>query len=109
MTQICNLLNNPAPRPGELFHLALTTGKDEPVLLESTMPGAVDFDKGLLQVDHQIWPLFQVLDLDHILTCAEVIQTSSKPMICPDDLRWHCRTQDASFSVRAFRFSSASQ
>jgi hypothetical protein len=36
------------------------------------MPGALDFERGIVKVDFQLWPLFQALDVDHILTCVEV-------------------------------------
>lgn len=45
---------------------------EEVVAVESTFPGVLDFDRGLVKVDFQIWPFFQALDLDHILTCVEV-------------------------------------
>jgi hypothetical protein len=35
------------------------------------MPGALVFQRGMIQ-NFQIWPLFQVLSVDHILNCLEV-------------------------------------
>lgn len=66
------MLNHETPRPGELYRLPLTVGSDEPVSIEATMPGALDFERGIVKVDFQLWPLFQALDVDHILTCVEV-------------------------------------
>lgn len=45
---------------------------DEPIVLESVMPGAVNFENALVNVDFQMWPLFQAISVDHILTCVEV-------------------------------------
>lgn len=51
----------------------LTNGMDQVVTVEATMPGALDFDRGIVsKVDFQMWPMFQALDIDHILTCLEV-------------------------------------
>lgn len=36
------------------------------------MPGAVDFEKGIVKVDYQLWPLFQAVDFDHLLVCIDV-------------------------------------
>ncbi|BEI89114.1 uncharacterized protein CcaverHIS019_0204760 [Cutaneotrichosporon cavernicola] len=77
MRQVFTLLNSDAPRPGDLFSLPLGTSADEEVAIEAIMPGAIDFEKGTTKVDFQMWPLFQALDLDHILTCVEVALTSS--------------------------------
>ena len=72
------MLNHETPRPGDIYRLPLTNGLDEIVSIEGVMPGALDFDRGLVvKVDFQIWPMFQALDLDHILTCAEVAMSSS--------------------------------
>ena len=72
MTQICRILNHENPRPGELYRLAVSCGGDESISVEATMPGALDFERGIVKVDYQMWPLFQAVDVDHILTCAEV-------------------------------------
>ncbi len=45
---------------------------DDRVEVEATFPGILDFDRGLVKVDFQIWPFFQAIDVDHILTCVEV-------------------------------------
>jgi len=49
--------------------------KDE-IVINANMPGAVDFDKGIVKVDYQLWPFFQAIDLDHILVCIEVSKVS---------------------------------
>ena len=36
------------------------------------MPGGLDFGKGLLDVNFQMWPLFTCLSLDNILTICEI-------------------------------------
>lgn len=74
MSQVSRLLNTTIPpRPGGTFRLPIGTFPDDQVILEGCMPGGlIDFDKGLEKVDFQIWPLFQALDLDYIITCAEV-------------------------------------
>ena len=36
------------------------------------MPGGLDFGKGLVDVNFQMWPLFCCLSLDNILTCCEI-------------------------------------
>ncbi|ODO08610.1 hypothetical protein L198_00341 [Cryptococcus wingfieldii CBS 7118] len=82
MTQVGRLLNTTPPRPGEAIFLPVGTSVDDEVVLEVSMPGGlIDFDKGLVKVDFQIWPLFQALDLDHILTCAEVALSNSGRII----------------------------
>jgi hypothetical protein len=45
--------------------------------LEAVLPGALDFDKGLVKTDFQLWPLFQAVDIDNILTCIEVALSNS--------------------------------
>ncbi len=77
MRQVFTLLNSDAPRPGDLFRLPVGTPADEEVTIEATMPGGIDFEKGTTKVDFQMWPLFQAIDLDHILTCVEVALTNS--------------------------------
>lgn len=74
MSQVARLLNTTiSPRPGGTSRLPIGTFPDDQVILEGCMPGGlIDFDKGLEKVDFQIWPLFQALDLDYIITCAEV-------------------------------------
>ena len=71
-SQICSMLNYATPRPGESYRLLVGVPGDEPVAIEAIFPGALDFDRGLVKVDFQLWPLFQAMDLDHILTCVEV-------------------------------------
>ena len=69
---MCRALNLDTPRPGQIYHVPITSGADEPITVEAVMPG-VDFDSvGMTKVDFQMWPLFQALDVDHILTCIEV-------------------------------------
>ena len=44
----------------------------EEITIETTFPGAVDFEKGLIKTDFPLWPLFQAVDVDGILTAIEV-------------------------------------
>ncbi|WVN89327.1 uncharacterized protein L203_104549 [Cryptococcus depauperatus CBS 7841] len=82
MTQVSRLLNTLPPRPGSIIHLPVGTSPDDEVVLEGYMPGGlIDFDRGLVKVDFQIWPLFQALDLDHIITCAEIALSNSGRVI----------------------------
>lgn len=80
MSQVSRLLNTTIPpRPGGAFRLPIGISSDDQVILKGCMPGGlIDFDKGLVKVDFQIWPLFQALDLDHIIICAEVSSRSGK-------------------------------
>lgn len=73
MSQVSRLLNiTISPRPGGTFRLPIGTSPDDQVILEGCMPGGlIDFDKGLVKVDFQIWPLFQALDLDYIITYVQ--------------------------------------
>ncbi len=72
ISQISRILNYETPRPGEVYRLHVSTRTDEEVIIEAVFPGALDFDKGLVQVDFQMWPLFQALDVEHIVACMEV-------------------------------------
>lgn len=81
MRQIFTLLNAEAPRPGDLFRLPIGNSRSDEVVIEATMPGALDFDKGTLKVDFQMWPIFQCLDLDNIITCVEVALSNSGRVI----------------------------
>lgn len=72
MRQMYALLNLEAPGVGAPLELPIGMSNDDEVVIEATMPGALDFEKGTTKVDFQLWPLFQALDLDHILTCVEV-------------------------------------
>ncbi|WVQ98203.1 hypothetical protein IAU59_005325 [Kwoniella sp. CBS 9459] len=82
MTQVNRLLNFDPPRPGDALKLPVGEKPEDEVVLESHMPGGLmDFDKGLMKVDFQLWPLFQAIDLDHILTCAEVALSNSGRVI----------------------------
>ena len=36
------------------------------------MPGSVDLRTGLVHVNYRLWPLWQMLSIDNILTCLEV-------------------------------------
>lgn len=71
-SQMCRILNRDTPRPGETFQLFVGNRSNEGVTIESVMPGALDFERGIVKVDFQLWPFFQALDLDHIITGAEV-------------------------------------
>ncbi|PVF93803.1 hypothetical protein CPB86DRAFT_767097, partial [Serendipita vermifera] len=85
--QIAKILSAPIPKPGELVKLdaspqnadksADKSGKavaSPAVTLEMIcrMPGGLDFGKGLVDVNFQMWPLFCCLSLDNILTCCEI-------------------------------------
>lgn len=92
MTQICQLLNHETPRPGETYTLGITNGVDQRVEMQAVMPGALDFERGIVsKVDFQMWPMFQALDLDHILTCLEVCPRSK---VDDAELRSHCQILD---------------
>lgn len=54
---------------------------DDEVVIEASMPGALDYEHGTVKVDFQLWPLFQALDVDHILTCVEVALSNSGRVI----------------------------
>ena len=54
--------------------------KDE-IVIKAHMPGAVDFEKGIVKVDYQLWPFFQAIDLDHILVCIEVAMSQTGRVI----------------------------
>ena len=76
---MCRALNHHTPRPGQLYRIPITSGVDDPIIVEAVMPG-VDFDSvGMTKVDFQMWPIFQALDIDHILTCIEV--SSIRPLV----------------------------
>lgn len=81
MRQIFSLLNTDAPRAGDPFRLPIGTSTEDEVAIEATMPGALDFEIRTVKVDFQMWPLFQALDIDHILTCVEVALTNSGRVI----------------------------
>ncbi|WVQ69409.1 uncharacterized protein L199_007626 [Kwoniella botswanensis] len=82
MTQINRLLNYDPPRPGEAFKLPVGEKSEDEVVVEGHMPGGLmDFDKGLMKVDFQLWPLFQAVELDHIITAAEVALSNSGRII----------------------------
>lgn len=70
---MCKVLNHTIPRPGELYRLNIGKKPDgEEITIETAFPGAVDFDRGLIKTDFQLWPLFQAIDIDGILTAIEV-------------------------------------
>lgn len=71
-SNVLRLLNTATPRPGELYRLRVGTARDDDIALEAYMPGAVDFEKGIVKVDYQLWPLFQAVDFDHLLVCIDV-------------------------------------
>lgn len=54
----------------------MTNGFDDKITVEATFPGGFNLGQGAVipGVDFQIWPMFQALDLDVILTCIEVGQ-----------------------------------
>ncbi|WWC68082.1 uncharacterized protein I206_102001 [Kwoniella pini CBS 10737] len=82
MIQINQLLNFDPPRPGESFKLAVREKAEDEVIIEGHMPGGLmNFDQGLMKVDFQLWPLFQAVDLDHIVTAAEVALSNSGRII----------------------------
>ncbi|WVQ75890.1 hypothetical protein IAR50_005524 [Cryptococcus sp. DSM 104548] len=101
MTQVGRLLNTTPPRPGGSISLPVGTSSDDEVVLEVSMPGGlIDFDKGLVKVDFQIWPLFQALDLDHILTCAEVaLSNSGRIIFCSKHPAMLNIARDATFII----------
>jgi hypothetical protein len=51
----------------------VTNGLDDKIVVEATFPGGFSLGQGAVipGVDFQIWPMFQALDLDVILTCIE--------------------------------------
>ncbi|WRT64656.1 uncharacterized protein IL334_001590 [Kwoniella shivajii] len=82
MIQINRLLNYDPPRPGESFRVPVGEKPEDQVIVEGYMPGGLmDFDKGLMKVDFQLWPLFQAVDLDHIITAAEIALSNSGRVI----------------------------
>lgn len=81
MRQMFALLNHEAPSFGETLRLPIGMTTADSVVIEGTMPGAIDFEKETVKVDFQLWPLFQALDIDHILTCVEVALTNSGRVI----------------------------
>ncbi|CAG7852425.1 SubName: Full=Uncharacterized protein {ECO:0000313/EMBL:CCA70849.1} [Serendipita indica DSM 11827] len=85
--QIAKILSAPVPKPGELIKLdASPPEKDKPtdrsgravaaaansLEMICRMPGGLDFGRGLVDVNFQMWPLFCCLSLDNILTCCEI-------------------------------------
>ncbi|EIW71142.1 hypothetical protein TREMEDRAFT_27360, partial [Tremella mesenterica DSM 1558] len=83
MSQVLKILNAEPPRPGERYHLTIGLNQNDETTLEGHMPGALDFDKGLVKVDMQLWPLFQALDIDHILFCIDVaLSNSGRVVFC---------------------------
>jgi len=96
---MCRALNHDTPRPGQIYHIPITSGADDTIIVEAVMPG-VDFDSaGITKVDFQMWPLFQALDIDHVLTCIEVSWISQQGR---DRLTWrsHYQTLVVWFSAR---------
>lgn len=74
LSQMCKFLNVPRPRPGTSYRLeiGIPTEPEKDITLESVFPGELDYDKGSIKTDFQLWPLMQALDVDHIITCIEV-------------------------------------
>ncbi|KAF8591827.1 hypothetical protein K439DRAFT_1325868 [Ramaria rubella] len=77
--QIAKILAHPAPRAGDIVRLDATSSKDkekdgETATLEviCRFPGGLDFGKGLVDVNFTMYPLFQCLALDNILTICEI-------------------------------------
>ncbi|WWC86768.1 uncharacterized protein L201_001647 [Kwoniella dendrophila CBS 6074] len=82
MTQINRILNYNPPRPGESISLPVGEKPEDEVTIEGHMPGGLmDFEKGLMKIDFQLWPLFQAVDIDHILSAAEVALSNSGRII----------------------------
>ena len=71
--QIAKILSFGAPKSGEIIKLDASP-KDAEGSLEMIcrMPGGLDFGKGLLDVNFQMWPLFTCMSLDNILTICEI-------------------------------------
>ena len=73
-SHIARILNLDTPRPGSTYRIDVTNGFDDKITVEATFPGGFNLGQGAIipGVDFQIWPMFQALDLDVILTCIEV-------------------------------------
>ena len=71
--QVAKILSFGAPKSGEVIKLDASP-KDAEGSLEMIcrMPGGLDFGKGLLDVNFQMWPLFTCLSLENILTICEI-------------------------------------
>ncbi|KAF8308867.1 hypothetical protein DL93DRAFT_2063479 [Clavulina sp. PMI_390] len=69
--QINKILEFPAPRAGEMIKLdAGVSGESMEVVCR--FPGGMDFGRGLVDVNFTMWPLFQCLNIDNILTICEL-------------------------------------
>ena len=88
--QISKILEYPAPRAGEMIKLDAGMG-GESMEVVCRFPGGLDFGRGLVDVNVRpeiscsfsgsndrprtqftMWPLFQCLNIDNILTICEV-------------------------------------
>ena len=71
--QIAKILSFGAPKSGDFIKLdASPKDADGSLEMICRMPGGLDFGKGLLDVNFQMWPLFTCLSLDNILTICEI-------------------------------------
>ncbi|KAF5375028.1 hypothetical protein D9758_000285 [Tetrapyrgos nigripes] len=72
--QISKILSHPAPRAGELVRLDASPKHDTESGLEvvARFPGGLDFGQGLVDINFTMWPLFQALNIDNILTICEI-------------------------------------
>ncbi|CAE6471266.1 unnamed protein product, partial [Rhizoctonia solani] len=71
--QISKILEFPAPRAGDVIKLdASPANETETLEVVCRFPGALDFGKGLVDVNFTMWPLFRCLNLDNILTICEI-------------------------------------
>jgi hypothetical protein len=72
LRQISRILNHPAPRAGDPIKLLTGSSGSARVEINADMPGSVDLRTGLVHVNYRLWPLWQMLGIDNILTCLEV-------------------------------------
>ena len=71
--QIAKILSFGAPKSGEFIKIdASPKDADGSLEMICRMPGGLDFGKGLLDVNFQMWPLFTCLSLENILTICEI-------------------------------------
>ena len=90
------ILNQHAPRPGELVKLPVSAGAEQATThfvavnlsvysifdlsqssLAQKMPGAIDWATAqTMDLNVAVWPIFRALDADNLLTIAEVLEAS---------------------------------